>query len=188
MISEEKFFPGMAVESALGCFRHCVNRPETIFSTDHWLEPRLSKFRPLLTDPITSEQALALEDVLLGRHFMKDLIQWLQAPAMSWADFVPYREQQISDALWKSWKQEHRTTPIRRGRSAEKIEHCPKCGSLSVVGIVYGLLSEETMEAKRRGAIDFVQGGCCIPLKSGPSRYCRQCKHRWPNGEVDEES
>jgi hypothetical protein len=57
---------------------------------------------------------------------------------------------------------------------------CPKCGSSQVVPVLYGLPSEEAMEAGGRGEIAF--GGCCLP--SDPSQMnrwaCNGCHFRWP--------
>src|SRR4051794_2809116 len=40
-----------------------VNRPGTMFSTDRWLLPRLERLRNLLHDPITDEEAAALQQM-----------------------------------------------------------------------------------------------------------------------------
>jgi hypothetical protein len=64
MSSEEALRAGMRVEHALQQFRAQVNRPETIFSTDHWLLAKFEQLQTLLTDPITADQAQALEDVV----------------------------------------------------------------------------------------------------------------------------
>jgi hypothetical protein len=79
---------GMSRENALANFRLSVNRPETIFSTDHWLLPKLEELRILLSDPITAYQAQALDDVLHGRCFMKDMIEWLELPLVPEADLL----------------------------------------------------------------------------------------------------
>jgi hypothetical protein len=93
MSSEEALRPGMRVEHALEEFRAQVNRPETMFSTDHWLLPKLERLQTLLTDPITADEAKALDDVLHGRYWMADLFEWLGSPPMPWVDFFAYREE-----------------------------------------------------------------------------------------------
>jgi hypothetical protein len=55
--AEERIAAGVPVEEALAAFRDGVNRPGTIFSTDHWLLPKLQRLRELLNDPITADQA-----------------------------------------------------------------------------------------------------------------------------------
>lgn len=179
---------GISTDCALEHFRRSVNRTDTMFSTDHWLMPKLEQLRTLLSDSLTKDQAQALDDVLHSRRFMKDLIDWLESPPMSWADFFPYREQRDRDRLWESWKKSNRQSKKRQGGAKGEQNRCPECGSLAIADIVYGLLSEETMEAKRRGAVDFVQGGCCLPSAGGPRWYCRECKLSWPNGtRIDED-
>lgn len=81
------FSEGMSRQKALQNFRSNVNCANTIFSTDHWLEPNLAALGKLLSDPISTDQAQALDDVLRGRHFMKDILDWLKSPHVPWADY-----------------------------------------------------------------------------------------------------
>jgi hypothetical protein len=81
---------GLPVEEALRIFRESVNRPDTTFSTDRWLLPKLDRLRELLTDPITPDQACALLDVLHDRRPMSELIGWLEAPPMAWSSYPTY--------------------------------------------------------------------------------------------------
>ncbi|HEY6987833.1 MAG TPA: VWA domain-containing protein [Bryobacteraceae bacterium] len=83
---------GAPREEALRAFAECVNQPGTMFSTDHWLQPKLEQLTTLLGDPITEDQAIALTDVLDGRHWMRDLIEWLQGPPMPWQSFFVLRK------------------------------------------------------------------------------------------------
>ena len=80
---------GKSIDEALTTFRAKVNQPSTIFSTDHWLLPKLHRLRRSLTDPITQDEAQALLDVLHQRHSMRDLIEWLESRAVRWGDFSP---------------------------------------------------------------------------------------------------
>jgi hypothetical protein len=184
MISFAIFFAGMSVEDALQHFRVRVDNPEANVSADCELGPELAELRPLLSDPITSEQAVALEDVFHGRYPMKDLVEWLESPAMDWKEFFSYRLQRDRDALWENWKRRNKGWENRE--RPKQMPNCPRCGSESVVSIVYGLPSEESMEASRRGAIDVVRGGCCISVSS-PRWHCRHCKLSWPNGYDDDD-
>lgn len=83
---------GMRREEALRTFEGSVNQPGTMFSTNQWLAPKLRQLQTLLGDPITEEQATALLDVLHERHWMRDLIEWLQGPPMFWQSFFVLRE------------------------------------------------------------------------------------------------
>ncbi len=78
---------GMQREDVLRIFETSVNQRGTMFSTDHWLQPKLEQLRGLLSDPITEEQASALLDVLYERHWMSDLLNWLQGAPMPWQSF-----------------------------------------------------------------------------------------------------
>ncbi len=88
----ERIKAGMLREEALRIFEESVNQPGTMFSTDHWLQPKLEQLRMLLSDPITEDQASALLDVLHERHWMGDLLEWLQGPPLPWQSFFVLRE------------------------------------------------------------------------------------------------
>jgi len=53
---------------------------------------------------------------------------------------------------------------------------CPKCGSDSVLLIVYGLPGPDLMEEGRAGRV--VLGGCVITGED-PTHACRECGVRW---------
>ena len=83
MTVEEKIRADVSVDSALQAFREGVNRPNTIFSTDHWLLPKLEQLKTLLSDPIKEDEATALLDVLYQRHWMADLLEWIETRTYS---------------------------------------------------------------------------------------------------------
>lgn len=85
---DQPFSPGMPREVAVRNFHLHVNEPNTIFSTDHWLAPKLAELRLLLSDPISTNQAQALDDVLHRRHLMRELLGWLESPSIEWNDFL----------------------------------------------------------------------------------------------------
>jgi hypothetical protein len=89
MSPEVQIAAGKSIEEALTAFRGTVNQPGTIFSTDHWLLPKLDQLRRLLTDPITQDEAQALLDILHQRHWMRDLLEWLESRPVGWRDFSP---------------------------------------------------------------------------------------------------
>ena len=84
---KRRIIAGTTIEDALRAFHESVNQPGTIFSRDHWLMPKFERLRRLLSEPITEDQATALLDVLYQRHWMADLIEWLESPPVSWALF-----------------------------------------------------------------------------------------------------
>ena len=57
--------------------------------------------------------------------------------------------------------------PQRKGPKS-----CPKCGSLDVVPIFYGLQGPELMEAAKEGKIAL--GGCCV-TDNDPQKRCKAC-------------
>ena len=54
MRNENRIAPGMERDYVVRAFQECVNQPNTMFSTDHWLLPKLDCLRTLLYDPITA--------------------------------------------------------------------------------------------------------------------------------------
>ena len=89
---EERIRKGIGVAEALGSFRELVNQPGTTFSTDRWLLPKLERLSALLHEPITSDEAAALLDVLRDRRAMRDLIEWLEGEPVSWPNFFVRRK------------------------------------------------------------------------------------------------
>jgi hypothetical protein len=102
MGSEVQIEAGKPVDEALAAFRKSVNQPDTIFSTDHWLLPKLEQLRDLLEDPITQDQAKALLDVLHQRHWMADLIEWLENGSLDWESFFTLRSSLKQEAVKKA--------------------------------------------------------------------------------------
>ncbi len=184
---EERIAAGNSIGGALTAFRERVNQPGTIFSTDHWLLPKLDQLRQLLTNPITQEEAEALLDVLYQRHWMADLIAWLESRRpVNWADFFIYRENLAKEELRKRADERDR----RRAAGLDpdfnfklfpdeyfpKISDiCPDCGSSHWKPIAYGLPTEDTEEDARRGHV--VLGGCML---GDAKRYCVACFNSWP--------
>jgi hypothetical protein len=61
-----------------------VNKPDTLFSYNPSLPAKLDLMRGLLDDPITVDEAYALNDVLHRRRRFTDMIAWLQDEPVSW--------------------------------------------------------------------------------------------------------
>jgi len=51
--------PATSLEAAVRAFHESVNKPGTMFSTENWIQPKLSRLRALLADPISDDQAQA---------------------------------------------------------------------------------------------------------------------------------
>jgi len=187
MTAEERIAAGVPVEEALAAFRDGVNRPGTIFSTDHWLLPKLQRLRELFNDPITADQAKALLDVLYQRHWMRDLMEWLEAPPMPWSEFFEYREVQQRyrklherEEAWEQWLQFERLNELN---ASERPQNCPDCGSNRILPIAYGLPTPDTEEAARRGKV--ILGGCMFQEARW---HCSDCFNSWPESSEAESS
>jgi hypothetical protein len=61
-------------------------------------------------------------------------------------------------------------------RRSSKPSACPKCGSISIVRILYGLPSPEAVEEAKQGK--FALGGCCV-TDHDPQWHCNACEHEW---------
>ncbi len=55
-------------------------------------------------------------------------------------------------------------------------KRCPRCGSLNVVKILYGMPTYEAFVMAGEGKIKL--GGCCI-TESDPEYFCKDCKNEW---------
>ncbi len=189
MRPEERIAAGKSIRDALTAFRESVNQKGTIFSTDHWLLPKLEQLQQLLTEPITQEEAEALLDVRYQRHFLEELIEWLErGRPVSWENFFTYRANLKQEELRKRADERERRraaglhpyfdTKIFADECFPKISDvCPDCGSSDWKPIAYGLPTEDTEEDARRGHV--VLGGCTIEL-GDPTRYCPACFNSWP--------
>jgi hypothetical protein len=177
---------GRSVEEALTAFRQCVNQPGTMFSTDHWLLPKLDQLKRLLTDPNTQDEAEALLEVLHQRHWMRDLLEWLERRPIGWGNYFTHKANLAQEEIRKRADERDR----RRGAGLDpwgvvklfadgthpKIsDMCPDCSSSDWKPIAYGLPTEDTLEDIRRG--HYVLGGCAV---REPKRYCFACFNRWP--------
>ena len=177
---------GRSVDDVLTAFRGSVNQPGTIFSTEHWLAPRLDQLRHLLTNPITGEEAQALLDVLHQRHWMRDLLEWLDTRPASWAEFFTFRDNLKQEELGKRADERDRRRaagldPYLNFKLVPDDFHpkisdtCPDCASSDWKPITYGLPTEDAKEDARRG--HFVLGGCVL---REAQRYCFACFNEWP--------
>ena len=144
MREEHRIAAGMAREDVVRAVHECVNQPDTMFSTDHWLLPKLDRLRLLLHDPITGDEASALLDVLYKRHYMRDLLEWLARRTEPWSGFFADREQRNAALLQtdEEWLNSWRKSLTRKQRAQMERKHlavaqkeylpiaqpCPRCG------------------------------------------------------------
>src|SRR5438552_293509 len=81
---------------AIELFIGACNKPDTLFITDSWFASREEKLRELLSDPVNSEEAEALLDVVLKRrpmeHLLDHFIEWLEhARDIPWPEFINHQ-------------------------------------------------------------------------------------------------
>lgn len=90
---------GLSVAAALDRFLNvCAEEsPDTLFITDEWIAPRFQKLRTLLSDPITYDQAEALNDAILKQAKLDDVIEWLAESALSWRVFHKHKREATSE-------------------------------------------------------------------------------------------
>src|SRR5438105_10318945 len=125
MRNENRIAPFMAREDVVRAFHECVNQPDTMFSTDHWLLPKLDRLRMLLHDPITGDEASALLDVLYKRHYMRDLLEWLVRKSEAWSRFFSEREQRHAALLQTEdeWRNNWRKLITRKQQAQMERKH-----------------------------------------------------------------
>lgn len=135
---------GAAREDALRAFREAVNQPDTMFSADRWLLPKLQQLNQLLHDPLTGEEAAALIEVLHERRWMKDLPAWLQGEPMSWSNFFVHRAfmEEIAEREDREGRKKMRGCLAKAAKEIDakalasakdihmlKAKPCPRCGT-----------------------------------------------------------
>src|ERR1700728_3316459 len=78
---------GDSVKTALNVFLSALQQPgsKTLFGTEHSIEPTLNFLSQHLSDPITSEQAVARCDALEKRAPLDTVIDWLAQSKCSWS-------------------------------------------------------------------------------------------------------
>jgi len=59
---------------------------------------------------------------------------------------------------------------------AIKYNKCPRCCSLSVIKIIYGMPTHDAFLMAEEGKIKL--GGCCI-TDLDPEYYCKDCENEW---------
>jgi hypothetical protein len=99
---------GISVESAIAILLDACNKPDTMFITDRWIQPRLEQLRSGLSDPLTLDQAQALRDAIMQRSPFKDVLDWLSGEPMPWLEYLSRKREREARA-----KQE-RTEQIRK--------------------------------------------------------------------------
>jgi Ca-activated chloride channel family protein len=80
--------PGISLEEALSIFQEWANEPGNVEDDHNWLILDLDWLRTRLSDPITINQAMAMSDVLRGRHEgLLYLWEWILDSSVSWTVF-----------------------------------------------------------------------------------------------------
>jgi hypothetical protein len=195
--SREPITSGLAREEALRIYTASVNQPDTLFSFNETLPAKLDQMRALLHDPITVDEANALNDVLYRRRRFPDMIAWLQDDPIAWDGYfirekfraeeadrqlTEYLKQQDEDWAkgvnftgWPSGEESASSLTEIFGPPPPRPTECPDCGSHSILPICYGRPRPETVERARRHEI--VLGGCIV---GDPRWHCEDCFNSWP--------
>jgi hypothetical protein len=136
---------GMPRDRALRAFVRACNQPGTLFITKSWIAPRLEKLHALLADPITGDQAAMLRDVAWERLPFEDAFEWLEEPALSWADYLLERRKKALAVVQERLREGYFPWPdVETARADAALQQsgadghgvpaggaCPKCrGSL----------------------------------------------------------
>jgi hypothetical protein len=184
---EERITAGKSIGGALTAFRENVNQPGTMSRHEDVLLTDLDHLQQLLSEPITQDEAEAMLDVLHRRHWMEELIDWLENRPPAWQNFLTDRSR-MREELRREHLEEHRRRRAE-GRNPDReipiavtlyppgiSRVCPDCGSSECKPIAYGRPTEETEEDLRLGY--FVFGGGVV---RDPIRYCVACLNRWPS-------
>jgi hypothetical protein len=147
----EAIVAGSPRQEALRIYQATLNQPDTLFAIDDLLPQRLKQMRERLHDPITADEACALNDVLYRRRTFTDMIAWLRDEPVSWDGFAArekFRDEEDDRQLEEYLKQQDelwakglvRTGPklsqeelaeyAREYIASAEAHSCPRCGTL----------------------------------------------------------
>ncbi len=178
MRPEERIAAGKSINEALTAFRESVNHLSPPRALGQCLVLNLDHIEQLLSEPITQDEAQALLDVLYKRRWMEELLRWLSDRPVTWEDFPTY-EANLREEAKRKWAEDRERFRDIRLFPDEHFpaisDSCPDCGSSEWKRVVYGSLTEEGVEAAKRG--EFVRGGCVM---GDARRYCTACFNEWP--------
>jgi hypothetical protein len=117
---EENITTGMEREDALRIYAASVNQEDSLFTYLPSLPEKLNQMRGLLHDPISADEAYALNDVIYRRRRYCDMIAWLQDDPISWdGHFVRevFRAEESDRQLIEQWRKEDEDEANRGARS-----------------------------------------------------------------------
>jgi len=113
---------GVSPETAIEIMLSACNRPDTMFITEAWINPRLALLRSRLSNPITGDQAEALRDAILQRCPFKDVLNWLDGEPLAW------KEYQIRKQASEAEAKRARAEKIRKNWDWEKVKRLRQAG------------------------------------------------------------
>jgi hypothetical protein len=91
----------MPREKAIRTYAVSLNRWDTAFANLASLPEKLDLMRRLLHDPITSDEAFALTDIVYRRRDYEDMAAWLQDEPISWDGHFARQEYRAEEAYLK---------------------------------------------------------------------------------------
>jgi hypothetical protein len=121
----DKLRCGISAEKAIELLIGACNKPDTMFVTERWIKPRLGELSAHLSNPITTDQAQALQDVVLQRCPFKDVLGWLRSEGISWKDY------QVRNQMFEADAERARVKEVRKrweNRDLEAISRLQAAG------------------------------------------------------------
>jgi hypothetical protein len=106
---ETRIAAGLPREEALRLYESSVNQADTLFAYLPSLPMKLDLMRALLHDPISADEAYALNDVLYRRLRFTDMVAWLKDEPISWDGYFvreEFRAEEADRQLIEEWRQE----------------------------------------------------------------------------------
>ena len=158
---------GLRSDEAVRVFVKACCGGTTLFITDRWIAPRIEALLQLLNDPITDEEAEALQDAATKLAKLDHVIQWLGWRELSWNQYKA-AERSLAREM-KAVESQVRVLELQRRTEYYKSlprPACPKCGDTGdVVPIQYGYVHlRDQVELASRGVVAF--GGCLVGPES----------------------
>lgn len=149
---DDDLHQGSSIDAALNAFREGCNKgPDRLFVTESWVEPRFSKLRHLLSEPITTEEARVLREAVLKRYRLDDVIEWLEHNPLTWEEYELLRDRR-GTRRWRALR-ERGYFPWKDVRACQKDPDSAAEGMAMAPAVItrHGMVIATNVDEAKRG-------------------------------------
>jgi hypothetical protein len=181
---EDEIVCGIPLSRAMQMVVGSCNKPDTLYIPEGQLKSSLERLRPLLSDPLTNEQAEILRSIVLKEKPIADVVEWLeQSSGMTWTEFVQNKDEVAEAQNREQQRVRHQELLEAHAKFVEELKTrdrsaCPRCRSKDdVIPILYGYPKPYLLLFPEHDQYEL--GGCCIIPPNIELWRCRKCGLRF---------